>query len=129
MITEIKSEKKVFALIADFKDLGEGTFPITNPRCTLQMLMMKRNKGYVVKKHMHKKIPKHTKQPQEAVVLIKGELDAVMFNRKGKIIGQSKVKAGQCLFIFDGGLEVKITKKCLLFEFKNGPYIEDKVWL
>src|SRR3989344_3333832 len=127
MITRIKSGNKIFALLVDFKNLDEGPLPITSPSCSLQMLMMKRKREYVVKKHMHKKLPKYSKQPQEAVVVVKGELKAIIFDRKGNILAKKKVSEGQCLFMMDGGLEVKITKNALAYEFKNGPYVEDKI--
>lgn len=129
MITEIKLKNKVFAVILDVSDIKEGTFPTTNPSWSIQMLLMKRKSGHIVPKHMHKKILKTTKQPQEAIVVIKGSIQASIFDRKGTIIAKKNVTAGQCLLIVDGAHEVKITKDALIYAFKDGPYVDDKIIL
>ncbi len=129
MITKIKSGNKIFALVFDLSSIKEGAFPVTDPSWSLQVLLMKRKQGHVVAKHMHKKIRKVTKQPQEAVVVIKGAIEASIFDRKGKIIAKKNILAGQCLLIVDGAHEIKITKNSLIYAFKDGPYLDDKKFL
>lgn len=127
MITEIKQGKKIFAVIFDIISAKEGTHPATEPAWPIQLLLMKRKKGHVVKKHLHKKIRKISQQPQEALVVIKGALTASIFDRKGKFIAEKNVSAGQCLLIVDGAHEVKIIKDALIYAFKDGPYLDDKI--
>ena len=129
MITKIKSGNKIFALVFDLSSIKEGAFPVTDPSWSLQVLLMKRKQGHVVAKHMHKKIRKVTKQPQEAVVVIKGAIEASIFDRKGKIIAKKNILAGQCLLIVDGAHEIKITNNSLIYAFKDGPYLDDKKFL
>jgi hypothetical protein len=127
MITKIKSGNKIFALLIDLSSIKEGTFPVTDPSWPLQLLLMKRKHGHVVVKHVHKKIRKVTKQPQEAIVVMKGAIEASIFDRKGKIIAKKNVLSGQCLLIVDGAHEIKIIKNALIYAFKDGPYIDDKI--
>jgi len=127
MVTKIKSGNKIFALLIDLSSIKEGTFPVTNPSWPLQLLLMKRKRGHVVVKHMHKKIRKVTQQPQEAIVVMKGVVEASIFDRKGKIIAKKNISSGQCLFIVDGGHEIKIIKNALIYAFKDGPYVDDKI--
>jgi len=129
MITDIKSGNKIFARIFDLLSIKEGALPVTDPAWPLQLLLMKRKKGHVVKKHMHKKIRKISNQPQEALVVIKGAIEAKIFDRKGKLLAKKNVSAGQCLLIVDGAHEVKFTKNALMYEFKTGPYVDDKMFL
>ncbi len=129
MITKITSGKKIFALVADLSSAKEGTFPVTNPSWPLQLLLMKRKKGHVVLKHIHRKIRKIIQQPQEALVVIKGAIEAKIFDRKGKFIAKKNVSAGQCLLLVDGGHEVKFTKDSLIYSFKDGPHRDDKIFL
>ncbi len=132
MTTEIRSKdgKTLFALLLDLSDISEGTLPTTDPSWSLQILMMKRRRGHVVGKHMHKKILKTTKQPQEALVVVKGALEARMFDRKGQLVGKTNVGAGQCLLILDGAHEIEMKKDTLAYAFKDGPHIkEDKILL
>jgi hypothetical protein len=129
MVTKIKSGNKIFALVLDLSSIKEGTFPVTDPSWPLQLLLMKRKQGHVVVKHVHKKIRKVTRQPQEAIVVMKGAIEASIFDRKGKIITKKNVSSGQCLLIVDGAHEIKITKNALIYAFKDGPYVDDKVFL
>ena len=127
MRTEVKSGKTIYAIIFDLSSLKEGTFPVTDPKWPLQLLLMKRKRGHVVTKHMHKKILKSSRHPQEAIVVIKGDIEASIFDRKGVFIAKKKVGAGECILIVEGAHEVKITKDALVYAFKDGPYKDDKI--
>ncbi len=129
MITEIRSGKKILALVIDLTSLKEGTFPATSPSWALQLLLMKRKKGYIVAKHTHGKLKKVTHQPQEAIVVIKGAIEARIFSGNGKLVAKKHVSAGQCLLIIEGGHEIKFTKNTLAYAFKDGPHKDDKVFL
>lgn len=129
MITEIKSKNRIFALLVDHSLVKEGAFPVTDPSWPLQLLLMKRKRGYVVSKHMHKKMRKITRQPQEAIVVVRGTIKASIFDRKGKLLARKNISSGQCLLLVDGGHEVKITKNALIYAFKDGPYVDDKISL
>src|SRR3989344_7399414 len=125
MITEVKSGNRVFAVAIGLSSIKEGSFPVTNPSWPLQLLLIKRKKGHVVARHMHRKLEKIPRQPQEAIVVIKGSLEARIFDRKGKFLAKKKVSAGQCLLILDGAHEVKFTKDSLVYAFKDGPFVDD----
>ena len=127
MIREIKAGKTLFGLIIDLKDVPIGTHPASDAKWSLQLLLMNRKRGHTVMNHMHKRIVKTTKQPQEGLVIIRGEARVVIADRKKKIIGTYTVKAGQCLFLADGAHQVTFTKNSLAFEFKTGPYVADKI--
>lgn len=117
------------ALVVDFASAKEGTHPVTPVAWPLQLLLMKRPAGHVVAKHMHKRIRKTSQQPQEALVVIKGQLEAKIFDRKARFIAKKKVTAGQCLLLVDGAHEVKFTKNSLIYAFKDGPHKNDKIAL
>ena len=109
MRTEIRQksgDKKLFALVLDLSDIEEGTYPATDPSWSIQLLLMKRKQGHVVAKHAHKKLTKSTSQPQEALVIIRGEAEASIFDNEGAIVEKVRVVAGQCLLILDGSHEV-----------------------
>lgn len=127
MITEIKSGGEVFAVIVNLESIQEGTFPVTDPRGSIQLLLMKRKCGHVVAKHTHKKITKTTQQPQEAIVVIKGAIEASIFDEKGDLIEKRSITAGQCLLIIQGGHEVRIIEDALMYAFKDGPFVDDTI--
>jgi len=130
MIKEIKKNDKLIALFVDNSELLEdGTFPVTNPMFSLQLIMMKRKKGHVFDKHTHEKNERKIENLQEAIVVNKGKLLIKVCDRDGSDVGSYEVSSGQCLFMVDGGYEIEVLEDTLFYEFKNGPYIEDKVLL
>jgi hypothetical protein len=129
MIKSIPAKGKPLALLLDLKDIDEGTYPVSDASGALQLLMMKRKAGHVVKKHMHKRILKSTKQPQEGMVVMQGAISVTLFDRKGTKVSACTVSAGQCLLVMDGAHEVNMLKPTRMFEFKSGPYVDDKIFL
>lgn len=129
MITKVTSANRIFALVIDLSSIKEGTHPVTDSSWPLQVLLMKRKAGHVVGKHLHKKIRKISQQPQEALVVVTGALTASIFDRKGKFIAKKNVSSGQCLLLVDGAHEVKFTKNSLVYAFKDGPHVDDKILL
>ena len=129
MRTEIKSKGEMFAVVVDLESIQEGTFPVTDPMWSIQLLLMNRTKGHVVAKHTHKKITKTTQEPQEAIVVIKGAIEASIFDEKGDLIEKKSITAGQCLLIIRGGHEVRVIEDALMYVFKDGPFVDVKIAL
>lgn len=129
MITEIKLEDKLIALLVDNRDIEDGTHPLTNSAWSLQMLMMKRKVGHVFAKHTHAVIDRSTSSLQEAVIVTKGKLSVTVCDRSGENVGVYEVSSGQCLFLVDGGYKIEVLEDTTFYEFKNGPHSEDKVLL
>ncbi len=129
MTTEIKSGEEVYAIHVDLASIKEGSFPATDPAATIQLLLMNRKKGHVVAKHSHKKLVKTTQQPQEALVVMTGAIEASIFDEKGDLIEKMDVTPGQCLLILRGWHEVRFTEDALVYAFKDGPFMDDKISL
>lgn len=127
MIKKITAGKTLLALVLDTKDIGEGITAVTDPAGSLQLLMRKNKKGTAVAMHKHKKMPRTIERIQEGLVVMKGEVKATIADRRGKVVGTYKVTAGQCLFLANGAHRVEITKNAVIYEFKTGPYRDDKV--
>lgn len=130
MIKEIKLKNKLIALLVDNSNLKEdGTFPVTDSSFPLQMIMMKRANGHVFAKHTHERLERKINFLQEVIIVNKGKLLINVCSREGESIGSYEVSSGQCLFLIDGGYEIEVLEDALFYEFKNGPYIEDKILL
>lgn len=127
MIREVVSGGTLFALIADASDIGNGIQPLTKPELPLQALMRRHPQGHRVPKHSHKKVSKSTEQLNEGLVVLAGSLSVTVADAAGKDIGTYAVSSGQCLLMFDGWHEIHVTEDTVFFEFKNGPYVEDKI--
>lgn len=129
MTQEISSEGTVFALIADTSDIAEGVYPLTDPMFSLQVMSRKHMAGYIAPKHTHKEVLRSSVQVNEALVVMSGEITARIGDMEGKDIGTYTISVGQCLLMLKGTHEIIVTKDALLYEFKNGPFVDDKVLL
>ena len=128
MITEIRSKdrKRLFALLLRVFDAREGTSPASKALWPLQALLMKRPRGHIVRKHLHKKIRKSYSQPMEALVVIRGAVEVRIFDKKGAFVAKKQVAPGECLLIVDGAHEVVFKKDTLAYEFRTGPYKQEE---
>ena len=105
------------------------TTPMSSPDGALQLLTLKRVKGDEVKAHRH--IPKRrvTKLLQECVIVIKGKIRYDLFDTKGKCFKKVLVKKGEAMLILDVPHAVHFLEDSLVYELKNGPFINDKEFL
>lgn len=117
----------MYAIHVDLASIPEGSSPATDAADTIQLLLMNRKKGHVVAKHSHKRLVKTIQQPQEALVVMKGAIEASIFDEKGDLIEKKDVAAGQCLIILRGWHEVRFTEDALVYAFKDGPFMDDKI--
>ncbi len=129
MITEIKLKDKLIALLVDNASIEDGTHPITKSAWSLQLLMMRRKKGHVFAKHTHEASERTVQDLQEAIVVNEGKLLITVCERTGEDVGAYEVKAGQCLFLVDGGYKIEVVEDAAFYEFKNGPHEDDKILL
>lgn len=129
MIKEIASNGTLFALIADAADVAPGIHPLTDGALPLQALMRRHPAGHEVANHMHRPVVKSTNGINEGIVVISGALSVTISDREGKDLGTHTVSSGQCLLMLEGAHHLTMTEDIVFFEFKNGPYVDDKIML
>lgn len=109
--------------------LKNGALPLTDPTDPLQILTHKRKKGKYTKAHAHASKKRVTGKLQECLVMIKGEIKIDLYTPLGKFFKSIFLSAGQTVIFMDGGHAVRILEDCEFIEVKNGPFVEDKVFL
>lgn len=120
------NKKLVAVRVRAFPD---GTNPVSSPDGALQLLTMKRAKGDVAKAHRH--IPKRrvTTLLQECLIVVKGKIRYELFDNNKKCFRRVVVKAGEAMLILNVAHEVYFLEDSLVYEVKNGPFIDDKEYL
>ena len=105
------------------------TTPVNIPDGALQVVTMKREKGDVAKAHRH--IPKKrvTDILQECLIVIKGKIRYDLFDKAGKCFKKVLVQEGEAMLILDVGHAVHFLEDSLVYELKNGPFIDDKKFI
>lgn len=110
--------------------LQKGSVPITDPQESVQVVGLKHPKGAYLKAHAHKLRRRITPRLQEGLLVRKGKIKIDLYEPEkwGKIKSVT-LKAGEMFLLLNGGYGIHILEDAELFEFKNGPFLEDKVLL
>lgn len=125
---KILKDNKLIAIVFD-KFEGDGTVPQTDPSYPLQLLMMRHEKGKIFDAHTHEPKERATTFLQEAIVVTKGKLKIDILTRQSEFVSTVTLSPGQCVFMVDGGYKVEVLEDVEFYEFKNGPFLEDKMML
>ncbi|MSU55771.1 MAG: hypothetical protein EXS51_00465 [Candidatus Taylorbacteria bacterium] len=119
--------KKLVAIhVKRFKD---GTHGVTDPKQALQLLTQKRAKGHIVVPHLHLPKERVTKVLQEGLIVISGKLRIDLYDAKKQCFRSFLVKSGEAAVLLGVAHAVHFLEETLLYEFKNGPYLDDKKFL
>jgi len=110
-------------LLMSFDD---GTSPITDAPGALQVLTLKHPKGTVLAAHTHTPTERTTASLQECVVVKSGEITVDLYSPNKILFRKIKLTQGQAFLCLNGGLGIHMDEDSELFEFKNGPFVEDK---
>lgn len=110
------------------KKLAQGSVPITDPKESVQVVGLKHPKGVYLKAHAHKPRRRVTPHLQEGLVVRKGKIKIDLYVPEGwKKFKSITLKAGEIFLLLNGGYGIHILEDAEMFEFKNGPFLEDKI--
>lgn len=107
----------------------DGTNPVSSPDGALQLMTMKRPKGHVARAHRHIPRKRVTNVLQECLIVIKGKIRYDLFDAKGKCFKKVVVKGGEAMLILGAAHAVHFLEDSLVYELKNGPFIDDKQFI
>jgi cupin fold WbuC family metalloprotein len=105
------------------------TTSVSAPESALQLLLMRRAKGSVARAHRHIPQERKTDVLQECIVVVKGKLRYDFFDDAGKFFRGVEVAAGEAMLVLGVAHAVEFLEDSLVYELKNGPFIEDKKFL
>jgi hypothetical protein len=105
---------------------SDGTSPVTDQDGAIQVLTLKHPKGTELAGHMHTPTERKTSSLQEAIVVKKGSITLDLYAPDKTLFKHLKMTEGEAFILLSGGLGVHMDEDAELFEFKNGPFVEDK---
>ena len=120
-------EKLVAVHVLGFPD-GKVT-PISSEDGALQLMTMKRAKGDAAKAHRHIPKKRETTILQECLIVLKGSVRYDLFDEAGKCFKEIFVREGEAILILGVGHAVHFLEDSEVYELKNGPFIDDKVFI
>lgn len=124
---EIKKNNILVALILN-GSLGEGTKPLTDEHLALQIIALNHPRGKVLPPHSHKPRQRTTESLMEALMVFSGRVKVDIYYQR-EIIESVDLARGQGVMIVNGGIGIEVLEDAEMMEFKNGPFLEDKILL
>lgn len=112
------------------RKLLNGSMPITDPKELVQVVGLKHPRGAYLKAHAHKPRRRVTLRLQEGLVVRKGKIKIDLYAPETwKKFKSLVLKEGEMFLLLNGGYGIHMLEDAELFEFKNGPFLEDKILL
>ena len=106
-----------------------GTRGLTSPKDALQLLSQKRAKGHIVVPHRHIPKKRTTRLLQEGLVVIKGKLRVDLYDEQKNCFRRFLVRTSEAVVLLGVAHAIHFLEDSLVYEFKNGPFIDDKQFL
>ena len=110
-----------------------GRVPITPESQILQAAAINLTEGQTFKAHKHLPTIRETMGTQESWIVIRGTVEAILYDVDDTIITRELLSPGCLSITFRGGHNYRsLTSNTLVYEFKNGPYmgvVADKVFI
>lgn len=124
-ITKYYSDKILIGI--KISSVVNGSKPITPADQPLQIVTLKHKKGSYLKAHMHIPKERKTKSLQECLFVKRGKVKIDLYSANKKYLQSFFLKEGQAFLLLAGGYGINVVNDCEVFEFKNGPFVEDKL--
>ena len=132
MIEKIEWNGKVFALILRSNSEPEATTFFTSKEDSLQLGIIKHEKGYTEKPHIHKHFKKLIYDVQETLHVEYGKVQFNFYNEEGENVRSAVLDKGDTILLIDGGHAIYAIEGFKGIKVKQGPYVsieDDKVFL
>jgi hypothetical protein len=124
--------KKIFSKIEPYKlissiisidEIGSYRTDISPNTEFLQVSARKLNGDVFVKAHKHKSILRQITITQEAWVIIKGKIRAMIYDIDKNFLQEVIITDGGCIVLYNGGHSLTpLEDNTIFYEIKNGPY-------
>lgn len=95
----------------------------TSNESSLQLGIMSRSKGYIVKPHVHKSVRREIHQTQEVLLIRFGNCLITFYNEAREIVEKIKVCTGDVVMFVNGGHAIEMLEETEILEVKQGPYL------
>lgn len=129
MIERLEHKGKIFALIIRGGFEKDGVNFVTTEDNSLQLGILKHEKGVKIKPHVHKKVNKIINNIQEVLHVEYGKVEVNFYEERGKGIDSRILSSGDTILLIAGGHGFEILEDSKIIEIKQGPYYgndEDK---
>ena len=121
-IEQIFDEYRMIAIIvyADYE--AEGIEFFTPHNFSQQLASMRRLKGYKIRAHVHKPVPRSVRYTQETLFIKKGKVKINFFDEQKMFLESRILETGDVILLVSGGHDFEMLEDTEMIEVKQGPY-------
>ncbi|WP_270446863.1 hypothetical protein [Fusobacterium varium] len=124
MIKEIRKNNEILARHITGDEIKEGLSFFSNDNEYIQVGSWNYNKGKELLKHIHNEVTREVRRTQEVLYIIKGRIEAEIYDLEKSLIETIIVNEGDILILLESGHGYKILEEgTKVLEIKNGPYL------
>lgn len=111
--------------------IPDGSVPITEEGESLQLITLKHPKGTNLKPHYHRATNVMAKKVQESLWCKKGKVKLTVFGPAplSPFVQEIVLNEGDSFIVLNGGYGITLLEDSELIEHKNGPFMNDKVFI
>lgn len=123
-IREIKKNNIILARYIPSSSWNTGLSFFSKDKEYIQVGAWKYGKGKELLAHIHNRVERKIERTQEVLFIIKGKIQANIYDLKGKLVTRLKVFENDILILLHCGHGYKILEDdTQVLEIKNGPYL------
>lgn len=122
MIEHVKIDEKDCALIIRANFHGGGIHFLTDPATSLQVGYMNRARGYVIRPHVHKPVPRTIEYTHEVLFIRSGLVRVSFFDDDQEFRSSTVLTQGDVILLTSCGHGFEMLEDSEIVEVKQGPY-------
>ena len=125
MIEKINIDSKECAIILRTKFERNGIEFLTDENFTQQLGYMKREKGYVIKPHLHNPVKRIVEYTKEVLFIKSGKVRVDFYDDLKNYVSSRILEQGDIVLLAYGGHGFEMLEESEIIEVKQGPYAGD----
>lgn len=118
----IEYDGEIIAIIVRCGSQAEGVNFFSPPDFSQQLGLICRSKGYTIKPHIHKIVPREVRVTQEVLHILSGKIEITLYNKNKENIKSVELSGGDTILLAAGGHGIKFIEDGKILEVKQGPY-------
>jgi hypothetical protein len=126
VIETIRIEENVCALIVRKSFYGDNIEFFTKPEDSLQLGYMRREKGYKIQPHAHKKVVRSVEYTNEVLFIKSGVVKVKFYDDELKFRVSCVLDEGDTILLMACGHGFEMIEESQILEVKQGPYAGDE---
>jgi hypothetical protein len=95
----------------------------TRDEDTLQLGYMRREKGYKIQPHIHRRTPRLVEYTNEVLIVRSGKVKVTFYDDRREFSRDLVLETGDIVLLMQSGHGFEMLEDCEMVEVKQGPYV------